>query len=246
MKPELVTLFDRIFAEMSSPERVQVRALLESQEAAMEIRLEELTDSLEIRMPCHDLEFRDDTAAKSRIPGYIGTLHAIPAKFNNPSKDFGGFKEVVMPSAFTRSLAIEDDFHDVRALHDHNKAAVLGRKSAGTLEIRADSVGIPAQIHLVDTSLGRDVLVNVKARNLDSMSFGFKPKKTKWSKGADGTMLRELHDVDLAEVSVVTWARYGNTELTTRDMQELRRGLAATTPRTLDRLKREQARRCLD
>lgn len=161
------------------------------------------------------LEVRD--ADQKKFPGSIGTVVGYAAKFNSPSRDFGGFRETISKGAFTRSLQMNDDMHDVRALMGHDKTRVLGRRSAGTLEIREDDIGLPVAIHLIDTTDGQDTLKNVRAGNLDAMSFGFPKAKAQWKGGATN-MTRELSDIELREVSVVSWAMYENTELSVRDL----------------------------
>lgn len=167
------------------------------------------------------LELRE--ADTTKFPGSIGVLEGYAAKFNTTSKVMRGknneaFVETIASGAFKRSLTVMDDQHDVRAFAHHDKTQILARRSAGTLEITEDAVGLKVRMHLVDTTTGRDTLANVKAGNLDSMSFGFKPVKTSLSKrSADNLTVRELKDVDLAEVSVVTWAAYADTELSARE-----------------------------
>src|SRR5690349_5431878 len=76
--------------------------------------------------------------------------------YNSPSQliaDRGGraFTEVILPGAPSQSLQ-----RDIRALYSHQKGAILGRTSAGTLTLREDSKGIHYSVSLPDTSTGRD------------------------------------------------------------------------------------------
>ena len=174
-----------------------------------------LSDQWETRC-VKGLEVRDADTAK--FPGSIGTVVGYAAKFNSPSRDFGGFRENITKGAFTRSLQQTDDLHDVRALLGHDKTRVLGRRSAGTLEIREDDIGLPVAIHLIDTTDGQDTLKNVRAGNLDAMSFGFPKAKATWRGQGTSNMIRDLSDIDLREVSVVSWAMYEQTELSVRDL----------------------------
>lgn len=172
---------------------------------------------------------------------YIGTLVGYAAKFDKESRDFGGYVEVIKPGAFKRSLGLTDDLHDVRALFGHDSKMILARRSAGTLEISEDSIGLAVSIHLVDTQLNRDTLTNVRAGNLDSMSFGFLPVKQAWAIGQEKSDpdRRELLDVDLLEVSLVAWGQYDDTEISARDLQEFRTLKAGkqSTPLRLLRLR---------
>lgn len=181
----------------------------------------------------HQLEIREATRE-----GIIGTLVGYAAVFNSESQDFGGWKEVIKPGAFTRSLKEKPD---VRAFAHHDTSKVLGRSAAGTLRLKEDDHGLAVEIDLIDTQENRDVLANVKAKNLDSMSFGMIPQKHTWDfNEARGYDLRILTDVDLFEVSVVTWAAYEDTEIAVRSrntFKEEQSSKKQTTPFRLLRLR---------
>lgn len=168
----------------------------------------------ETRAIHYKMELR--AANKEKFPNSIGTLEGYAAKFNSPSVDFGGFKEVLLPGCFTRSLAMTDDKHDVRSLVGHDRTRILARKSAGTLEIREDEIGLAVSIHLIDTGDGRDTLRNIEARNLDAMSFGFKPMVAPTWTRANDTPIRQISHAHLFEVSVVAWPQYTDTEIEAR------------------------------
>lgn len=159
------------------------------------------------------LELRAET--DTRFPGSPGIIAGRPAKFNNLSHDLGGFKENILPGCFTDTLA--DKANDIRALVGHDKNRILGRKSAGTLEIRQDEQGLVVDIHCIGTTECRDAYMNIQAGNLEGMSFGFKPTKVKWRREGQ-TMVRDLVSVQLGEVSVVGCPAYPNTELAAREL----------------------------
>lgn len=188
-----------------------------------------------------ELEYRSVKELKLRSEikeGTIGTLTGYAAVFNSESLDFGGWKEIIKPGAFTRSLKA---LPDVRAFYQHDTGGILGRRSAGTLRISEDERGLAIEIDLIDTQLGRDTLLNVRARNLDAMSFGMVPKKHAWDINEKrGYDLRILEDVDLHEVSVVTWPAYEDTTVATRDYTTFKGAQApakSTTPFRLLRLR---------
>lgn len=184
------------------------------------------------------MELRD--ADTKRFPKSIGTLEGYAAKFNSPSVDFGGFKEVLAPGCFTRSLQKTDDRHDVRGLYGHDKTRILARKSAGTLECREDDTGLWIRMHLIDTSDGRDALRNVEAGNLDAMSFGFLPSEKPTWKRENDVLLRNITHANLHEVSVVAWAQYPDTELAVRELDLFKAGETAVKPGTPLRLLRQR------
>jgi len=210
MNPKLLALYNRL-AKGELLNEVECRELADLE--LLQMRDSDVT--VETRLEA-GLELRA-AAADSKIKNSPGTIVGRPAKFNTLSKDLGGFKENILPGAFSETLG--DSAQDVRALVGHDKNRILGRRSAGTLEIREDEKGLAVAIHLIDTTEGRDAYNNIQAGNLDAMSFGFKPKKVKWSQ-RDGTMVRDLVSVRLGEVSVVGEAAYPNTELAAREFKE--------------------------
>lgn len=151
-------------------------------------------------------EIRFETEGR-KIVGYA-------AKFMTRSQDLGGFVEQIEPSAFQRSL---DENADVRALIDHNPSLILGRTLSGTLKLSTDSTGLLVEITPPDTSYSRDLMVSLERGDITQMSFAFLTKKDNWEK--DGAVnLRTLLDVDLHDVSAVTYPAYLDTEIGLRSL----------------------------
>lgn len=151
--------------------------------------------------------------------GKPATLVGYAAVFGKRSLNLGGFVEVIKPGAFKRSL---DSGADVLALAYHDPTKPLARRSAGTLTLAEDSTGLRVEIALVDTTHARDVLADVRAQNVQGMSFSFATKEDRWTRaGAGEPHLRELIDVDLFEVSAVAWPAYPDTTVATRALNAL-------------------------
>jgi HK97 family phage prohead protease len=104
---------------------------------------------------------------------------------------------------------------DVRALWNHNSDYVLGRNVSGTLALDEDEHGLRVAITPPDTQWARDLLVSMKRGDVDQMSFGFMTREDAWGQGDDG-LTRELIDVDLFDVSVVTYPAYPQTSAEAR------------------------------
>lgn len=139
------------------------------------------------------------------------------AKFSpNRSQDLGGFLEQIDPKAFTRTLA---QGADVRALIDHNSSLILGRTKAGTLNLSVDSQGLLVEITPPDTSYARDLMVSMSRGDVTQMSFAFVTKQDAWDKEGDQN-IRTLLDVDLHDVSAVTYPAYLNTEIGLRSLSD--------------------------
>lgn len=135
----------------------------------------------------------------AKITGYA-------AVFNSLSEDLGGFQERIRPGAFRKTL----EEHDQRALWNHDTNHVLGRRKAGTLELVEDEIGLQFTIYPPDTQAGRDALESMRRGDVDQMSFGFRTIRDNWEQ-VDTKILRELIEVQLYEVSPVTFPAYPQT-----------------------------------
>jgi Escherichia/Staphylococcus phage prohead protease len=139
------------------------------------------------------------------------------AVFNSLSLDLGGFRELIRPGAFARTLGSAD----VRALVNHDPNLVLGRNKAGTLRLSEDERGLKMEIDPPNTGCGRDILESLRRGDIDNCSFGFYCVSDSWADTGDG-IVRELCDVDLLDTSVVTYPAYEQTSVAVRMLDELR------------------------
>lgn len=141
------------------------------------------------------------------------------AVFDSQSEDLGGFREVIRPGAFTRSInAAKNGGRDIKAFLNHNMDVVLGSTRAKTLRLTEDTRGLLAEITLPDSVWGHPVAEAVRRGDISSMSFGFNvpPKGDSWN---DSRTERMLHEVRLFEVSPVTsWPAYSATTASVRTL----------------------------
>lgn len=162
-------------------------------------------DSLEIRTMPGD----DGQSESPVISGYA-------AVYNSESDLlYGFFREVIRPGAFDGSLG-----NDVRALWNHNASYVLGRTSAGTLDIRSDAKGLYFEVTPPNATWANDLVESIRRKDINQMSFGFMVNEDNWETLEDGTEMRELLNVDLQEVSVVTFPAYQATSAGVRSIDE--------------------------
>lgn len=148
------------------------------------------------------------------------TLSGYAAVYNQLSVDFGGWREIIRPGAFTASLTKGPD---TRANVDHMSGlSTLGRTRNGTLELAEDAQGLRVVIRPPDTQPGRDVLTLVKRGDLNQMSFAFFTIQDNWLQTGE-EMLRELHEVDIdgGDVSIVTYPAYPQTSVQMRSLMNL-------------------------
>lgn len=141
-----------------------------------------------------ELRAEDDEQGKKRIVGLI--------PFNKLSQELpGGFKERILPTAFSNSLA---DDGEIWGLLNHDKGQRHSRRSDNSLKLRHTPAGLyVSMLPSQEVSWGRDALGMVKDNLADGLSFGFNIRKAHYSKEEDGTPVRNLEDIDLREVSVV-------------------------------------------
>lgn len=144
-----------------------------------------------------NMELRAEGENGNTIVGYA-------AVFDSPSVDMG-FTEYVTRGAFTKTLK---DGADVRLLLDH-EGAPLARTRSGTLRLTEDERGLKVEADLDPTNpLAQTVLSALRRGDMNQMSFAFRTIRDTWSK--DGST-RELREVQLYDVSVVTFPAYEAT-----------------------------------
>jgi len=164
---------------------------------------------------CVMIERRTFQLTEIRAEGEDGESLRISghaAVFNKKSEPiFGMFREIVLPGAFKRSLKKDD----IRALWNHDANFVLGRNKAGTLRLKEDDRGLKTDIDLPETQFARDLYQSIKRGDVDQMSFGFRTVTDKW-RTEEKENVRELVEVDLFDVSPVTFPAYPQTDISAR------------------------------
>lgn len=144
------------------------------------------------------------------------------AVFDSVSEDLGGFREVIKPGAFTRSLnAAMNGNRDIRMFLNHNPDVVLGSTRAKTLRLSEDERGLLAEATLPDSAWGQPVAEAVRRGDIRSMSFGFMVDRKEGASWSQDHKERTLHEVRLLEVSPVTgWPAYAATSASVRTLAD--------------------------
>lgn len=168
-------------------------------------------------------------------------LRGHAAVFNALSEDLGGFREQIMPGAFSDAITTDD----VRALFNHDPNFVLGRNRSKTLTLSEDARGLAIDILLPDTQMVRDLVVApIERGDVSQMSFGFsvRPGGQDWAKDDEGRVVRTLKKLRLFDVSPVTYPAYPQTDVAVREMRSFVAALPPKTPFNLLRAKGMLAR----
>jgi HK97 family phage prohead protease len=148
-----------------------------------------------------------DGRASGQAKGKKISGHA--AVFNQLSENLGGFREQIAPGAFANTLRKNAD---VRLLVNH-QGLPLARTKSGTLTLKEDSHGlrIEADVDESDPDIQR-VLPKLQRGDLSQMSIGFYVVADSWEI-TERERIRTLLEVDLFDVSLVTYPAYPQTSV---------------------------------
>lgn len=173
-----------------------------------------------------DIERRSFPARDVRASESKGkpTIEGHSAVFGQYSEDLGGFVEIIESGFFDDVLE-----NDVRALWNHNDDKILGRTTAGTLEISQDETGLfqrtyPPVVPPDAATWAQDALVSIKRGDVTQQSFAFRVKSLGRGDDVDGDEWYVLGDKivrrlkkggcrQLLDVSPVTYPAYPQTNV---------------------------------
>jgi HK97 family phage prohead protease len=143
----------------------------------------------------HGLEtkFCQQKAGLSLVEGM--RVEGYASLFGRP--DRGG--DVVQPGAYTASLAaLKREGRKVKMLWQHDPSQPIGVWD----EVREDRTGLFVKGRLLrDVSRGREAAALVEAGAIDGLSIGYRTRRA----DRDGQGRRQLHELELWEVSLVTF-----------------------------------------
>jgi len=132
------------------------------------------------------------------------TLVGYAAVWDSPSEPLP-WTEFVRRGAFTKTIK---DGADVRLLIDH-EGVPLARSKSGTLTMEEDDFGLRIEAMLDETNPdAAKVMSALRRGDVSQMSFAFQTVKDSWS---TDKRTRELKEVRLYDVSVVTYPAYEET-----------------------------------
>lgn len=157
---------------------------------------------------------KDDGTTEDVISGY-GVV------FNSDSKVLNSwypFIETVNERALDGV-----DLTEVVATFNHNFDNILARADAGTLKLSIDSKGLKYEFKAPNTTYARDLVENLKNKNVTGSSFMFTTKTDRWTESKDPNQVsrREILEIDkFIEVGPVTMPAYADTTAAKRSYEE--------------------------
>jgi hypothetical protein len=152
--------------------------------------------------------------------GTVG-LRGYAALFDSPAHG-----EVIRSGAFTKTLA---DGADVRMLVNH-EGVPIARSKSGSLILSTDERGLVVDVPSLDMSnpTVQELVSAMRRGDIDQMSFAFSPVREAFDQSS---RTRELLEVRLFDVSVVTYPWYDTTSVGLREVEAaLVEARSATTP----------------
>jgi HK97 family phage prohead protease len=172
-----------------------------------------MTASREVRFVPECRAEVGDAASPRKLVGYA-------ASFNTLAK-LPGFRECVLPGAFTRAL---DAKQDCVFTWNHSTDKILGRTTSGTLQLQQDSRGLRYVCALPNTEEARGYWETVRRGDVNGSSFAFTldPNDQEWSEDQDPEdrsyfVRRNIRNVtQLIDCSAVAHPAYGNTDVLAR------------------------------
>lgn len=130
-----------------------------------------------------------------------------------------GFWEEIRAGAFAKTITEAD----VRMLKNHDPNFELARNTIasgpGSLRLSEDSTGLVDEAEWIPTTYALDLAISIRAGVLNQQSFGFLPVKEEWSIDESQDDVRTLVEVQLFDVSPVTFPAFTETDASLRAAQ---------------------------
>jgi HK97 family phage prohead protease len=158
-----------------------------------------------------DFRIGDDALIDGLVNGSGDALET--GVFRGIASFFGGVVDAFIPSvihqgAFVKTLRERRD--NVKLLLQHDIFTPIGKP----LKLNESDRGLELEGRISDTTDGRDTITLMRDGVLDALSIGFDPVKFDFEELPDGTMIRNLREIRLFEISIVTFGADPNARIT--------------------------------
>lgn len=166
--------------------------------------------NMELRFSEFSVEKNEETG-ELLVRGYVNEI----GKYSHLLGGRKQFRERIMPGAFQKAL---DRGNEIHFLAEHDANRILASTRNGSLTLKEDNIGLYMEARISPTTYGKDYYTLIHDGILRNMSFGFLPVQDEWQKKNDGTYTRDVSDLKLFEVSVVTNPAYPQSTISSREI----------------------------
>ena len=156
-------------------------------------------------------ESEDELVVESRADGRT-VVQGYAVVWNRLSVDLGGFRERILPGAFDKVLNRQRGRRDLVSYYNHDHNFLLGRESAGTLEVFQDDKGLGYRVYPPATRA--DVIESIARRDVKGSSFTFSINGhggESFTTDESGRAIREVRDATIYELGPVVQPAYEST-----------------------------------
>lgn len=148
--------------------------------------------------------------------------------------DIYGFRERFERGAFAEYLAAGKD---VIYNYGHDRKAIMGRRSSGTLEVSDRDDGLWGRLLIPDTQLGRDMRVMIQRGDVGGHSIEFLTVSERWET-IDRIEHRTILKAELPGVALTGTPAYKETSAAVRSLEQWREHQAEAEARArVERMK---------
>ena len=170
-------------------------------------------DNIEIR----SFSINSDTESR-HISGYS-------VVFNSLSRDLGGFREIIEPTAITQELL---SCSDVVMNYNHDDSLILARSrnGEGTLRLSTDERGLLFEFDMPNSALGDQVLESIRRGDISTCSFAFSLNPDAsgeiWTRDEENGVIRTITSIDgIYDCALVIHAAYPTTTVSARSLEKI-------------------------
>jgi len=147
--------------------------------------------------------------------------------------NIGPFKETISRGAFDKVLMSQD--LDCRALINHDPSLILGRSSAGTLELSSDDIGLKYRVKLGNQQYATDLYESIQRGDISQSSFAFTIKDQTWSEDRSTRSVDQV--ASLLDVSPVCYPAFKEATVVAREEEEEAKEIRTAEVKPSDKIK---------
>lgn len=187
-----------------------------------------------------EVKIRQDNKEDGAPRGVAG----LGLVYNRETELWPGYRETIRKDAFKESLERDRD-RPVKSYFNHNPNFVLATtESNPPLTVMNTDEGVFYNAEIPDTSYGRDLVENLKRKNVQGSSFAFAVDKDRTWEDEEGVFHREIIKGEIYELGPVTDPAYIQAPASLRSAGEVYEEIVEKikTEKKADEEKREQVK----